>query len=111
MTGKVLSAKKSASGKSINIDFGGKYLNVGSADMEKFEALLNSGKAIPVQVRTQTQMLPDGSPVMETFSRRNGTQASAIKVTISYWFDTGSRSIETPEELKHLLGAEATDVE
>ena len=103
--GKIQSARKSASGKSVAVNVGGTWIHVNAEDVGTFKDAV--GKGEPIEVRARPDLLKDenGAPKLRSFKRRDGTPDTSEDIRVRYWYvkpgaDTG---------LGDLIGAEATN--
>jgi hypothetical protein len=99
--GKIESARKSKSGKSVAVNVGGTWINVNASDMDAFKTAVGSGKGIPVRARTDLVVTDEGTPKMREFRKKDGTMGSSPDIHVRYWFNTGTT---VDSDLSDLIG-------
>jgi hypothetical protein len=101
--GKIQSASKSATGKSVSVNVGGTWVHVATDDLEAFKDAIGKGEPIEVRARTDLVLDDDGSPKMRTFKKRDGSQGTGPDIRCRFWF----RAPGGDSGLSELIGVDA----
>jgi hypothetical protein len=84
--GKIISAQRSKSGKSVSVNVGGDWISVASEDLESFKDAVGKGGGVPVRARTDLAVDDDGMPRRREYRKTDGTTGSTPDISIRYWF-------------------------
>ncbi len=101
--GKIQSASKSRTGKSVSVNVGGTWVHVNNDDIETFKDAIGKGDPIEVRVRTDLELDEDGAPKMRTFKKRDGSNAEGPDIRCRFWY----RAPGGDSGLSELIGVDA----